>query len=69
METENIILSEVSQTQKEKGQIFSLICEDRLNTNISITLYTHKHIQNTFLKMGLLEETKRKGKEGKNDSD
>jgi hypothetical protein len=44
MELENIILSEVSQVQKDKGHMFSLTVEDRCNTNTSIIIYTCKYI-------------------------
>jgi hypothetical protein len=36
MELENIILSEVSQSQKAQSHMFSLICENRPNTNAAI---------------------------------
>jgi hypothetical protein len=33
MQLEDIMLSEASQTLKDKGHMFSLICEDKHNTN------------------------------------
>jgi hypothetical protein len=65
MELENII-STVSQVQKDKVHVVSHVWE-RANTNTSIIIYTYKHIQNMFVKVGLLEETKGGGKEEKND--
>jgi hypothetical protein len=35
----------------------------------SITIYTYKYTQNMFPKVELLEETKKEGKEEKNDKD
>jgi hypothetical protein len=44
--------------------VFLLICGiDPIK--IQALSYTHKYIQNTFPKVGLLEETKGGGKEGK----
>jgi hypothetical protein len=40
--------------------------KDRSNTNSSIAIYTYKYIWNMFQKVGLLEETKERGKEAKN---
>jgi hypothetical protein len=62
IEMENIILSEVSQVQKTKSCMSSLICGIRPNTNISNIIYTLK------FQKGLIEETKGEGKEGKKDS-
>jgi uroporphyrinogen-III decarboxylase len=42
-ELENIIFSEVSQVQKAKGYIFSLICGIRPNTNISNIMKNRSH--------------------------
>jgi hypothetical protein len=67
MEQENIILSEVSQVQKDKITCFLSYVENRSNTSTSIIIYTCKNIQNMFPKVGLLEETKGGGKEEKND--
>jgi hypothetical protein len=39
MKLENIILSKVSQAQKAKNSMFSLICEFRPKTNAVILLY------------------------------
>jgi dTDP-4-dehydrorhamnose 3,5-epimerase-like enzyme len=41
MELENIMLSEVSQFQKDKGRMFSLMWKTDPNTNASIIIYTH----------------------------
>jgi hypothetical protein len=68
-ELESIILSEVSQVQKFKCYMFSLICEYKLTTNASNIIYTHKYIQHMYPKVGLLEETKGGGKEGKKDGE
>jgi hypothetical protein len=38
MELENIIVSEVSQAQKTKNSMFSLVCGFRLKTNAVIFL-------------------------------
>jgi hypothetical protein len=35
MQSENLMLSEVSEAQKVKGHMFSLICRETHNTNIS----------------------------------
>jgi hypothetical protein len=43
--------------------------EDRTNTNANIIMYTYKYIQNMFPKVGLLEDTKGRGKQEKNDSE
>jgi hypothetical protein len=40
----------------------------RPNTNISNVIHTYKYIQSMNPKMGLVEETKGGGKEGKKDS-
>jgi hypothetical protein len=59
MELKNIILSEVSQIQKDKDNIFSLIiCKIDPNTKISIIIYTY--ICKTFPKMGLLTGRKKR---------
>jgi hypothetical protein len=39
--------------------------EDRPNASTNIIIYSYKYIQNVFPKVGLLEETKGGGKEGK----
>jgi hypothetical protein len=39
MELENIILSEVTQVQKTKGHVFSLICGMQAQLNISNYIY------------------------------
>jgi hypothetical protein len=49
--------------------MFSLIYGRQTNTNTSTSIYTYKHIQNMFPKVGLLEKTERRGKEGKNDKE
>jgi hypothetical protein len=38
------------------------------NTNISNIIYTYKYTQNMYAKVGLVEEIKRKEKEGKKDN-
>jgi hypothetical protein len=64
-----IILSEVSQVSKVKGCICLLsYVEYRPNTNTNM-IYTHKYLQDTYSKVGLVEETKRVGKGGKKDSE
>jgi hypothetical protein len=66
MELENIMLSEVSQCQKEKHHVFSHKRKRRAK-------YKYKHyymyigIYRMFPKVEVLEETKRGGKEEKND--
>jgi hypothetical protein len=41
MELENILLSEVSQAQKDEGHMFSLICgKTDPSTNSDIVIYT-----------------------------
>jgi hypothetical protein len=67
MELEIIILSEVSQIQKAKGCMFSLICERQIQYKYKHNHISYKYIQSIFLKVGLLEETKGGGKEGQND--
>jgi hypothetical protein len=66
MEVENILLSEVSQAQKDKGPMLSLIphIKGRTDPNIytSINMYIHIYIYiyiyiNMFPKVGLLKET------------
>jgi hypothetical protein len=42
--------------------------EYRPNTNASNIIYTYNYIQNMHPKVGLVEETKGGGKEGKKDS-
>jgi hypothetical protein len=55
--------------RKPKVTCFLSYVEDRPTTNTSIIIYTYKYIQNMFLKVGLLEETKREGKEGKKENE
>jgi hypothetical protein len=66
MELENIILSKFSQGQKAKGHIFSFIWS---HTNSSNAIYTFKCIQNMYPNVGLREDIKGGGKEGKKDSE
>jgi hypothetical protein len=65
-ELENIILSEVSQVQINKGCMLSLICKDRSNANTSIITYTYKYIQNLFPNVTVRGD-KGEGKKEKND--
>jgi hypothetical protein len=56
------MLSEVSQVQKDKGHIFSLICQRQIQyKHKHYHMYTHTHVsiytQSMFPKVGLLEET------------
>jgi hypothetical protein len=64
----NIIISEVSQFQKAKVHMFSLICGIKINTNKSNIIYTYKCTQKKYAKLRLVEETKKGGKEAKKDS-
>jgi hypothetical protein len=57
----------LARFRKIKVTCFLSYVENRSNTNTSINIYTFKYIQNLFPKVGLLEETKRGGKEEKND--
>jgi hypothetical protein len=59
MEQENIFLSEVSQVQKAKGCMFSLICKTKAQYKYKQYIY---YIQSMHSKVGLAEETKGKGK-------
>jgi hypothetical protein len=43
--------------------------EYRPNNNTSNIIYTYKYIQNMYPEIGLVEETKGAGKEGKKDSE
>jgi hypothetical protein len=52
----------VSQGQKDKGHMFSLIHGRDPNTNISVIMYTYKHTLNMFPKVGPLEDTEEKKK-------
>jgi hypothetical protein len=49
MELENVILTEVSQAQKDKGRMFSLICGRQIQIQTQALLYTH--IYRTCLQM------------------
>jgi hypothetical protein len=60
MELENIILSEVSQVQKDKGHVFSHMWKIDPNANLCINIYLS--IYKTFLIVRLLEETREGGK-------
>jgi hypothetical protein len=53
MELENIILSEVSQVQKAKSCMFSLI--GRPNTSTRNIVYTYKYIESIYPKVRLVE--------------
>jgi hypothetical protein len=68
MELENIILSEVSKFRKPKATCFLSYVEYRHNTNRA-KLYVQTYIQNKYPKVGLVEETKGEGKEGKKASE
>jgi hypothetical protein len=48
--------------RKPKAACFLPYVEYRLNTNISSVIYTYKYIQNVYLKVDLVEETKGRGK-------
>jgi hypothetical protein len=58
----------LARFRKIKFMRFLSYMENKSNTNTSIIIYTYKYIQNTFPKVGLLEKTKGKGKEEKNNS-
>jgi hypothetical protein len=58
MELENIMLSEVSQVQKDNGCMFFSYVEDRSNTDTSIIIHICKYVQNMFPKVGFLKETR-----------
>jgi hypothetical protein len=58
----------LARFRKSKDTCFLSSVEDRCNINISIIIYTYKHILNIFPKVGLLEETKEGGKEEKNNT-
>jgi hypothetical protein len=65
MALENIILSKVSQVQKAKSHMFSLICGIQAQCKYTNIIYTWKYMQSMYLKVGLIKETKGGGKEGK----
>jgi hypothetical protein len=46
-----------------------LSCMWNTNTNTSNIIYTYKYIQNMYQKVGLVEEMKGRGIEGKKDSE
>jgi hypothetical protein len=61
MELQNI-LSGV-RFRKQKFACFLSYVENSPNTNTTIIIYTYKYIQNVFPKVGLLGETRGRGKE------
>jgi hypothetical protein len=63
--TENIMLSEKSQVQKDKGHMFSLICGKQIQ--IQAFSYLHIYVQNMFFRSGTMRRDKGGGKEVKND--
>jgi hypothetical protein len=68
MELENIIISK-AQVQKAKGYIFFLICGIEAQYNYK-QYYTYTEINTQHVsKVGLTEESKGGGKEGKKDSE
>jgi hypothetical protein len=75
MELENIVLSEISQVQKDKDHIFAHMWKIDPNVNTKVTIYTYTYTytytyiytKNTSPKVRLLEQTKGEGKEEMND--
>jgi hypothetical protein len=65
MELENIILSEVSQVQKDKVECFLSHVKDRPNTYTSNIMYTYRERVSKSGIIRALEETKEGGKEEK----
>jgi hypothetical protein len=59
----------LARFRKPKATCFLSYVEYRSNINISNIIYTYKYIQNICPKVELVEETKRRGKEGKKDSE
>jgi hypothetical protein len=55
----------LARCRKARVICFLSYVEFRPNTSTSIIIYTYKYIQNMYLKVGLVEETKGEGKEGK----
>jgi hypothetical protein len=53
MAFENIMLGEVSQVQKDKGHMLSLMWKIGPNINASIIIYTYICTQNMFPIVGL----------------
>jgi hypothetical protein len=51
--------------RKPKAACFLSYVEYRPNTNTSNIIYTYKYIQNMSPNVGLVEKTKKGGKEGK----
>jgi hypothetical protein len=58
----------LARFRKSKPSCFFSYVEYRPKTNISNIIYAYKYIQNMNPEVGLVGETKRRGKEGKKDS-
>jgi hypothetical protein len=55
----------LARSRKPKAACFLSYVEYRLNKNTNNIIYTYKYTQNMYPKVGLVEETKGGGKEGK----
>jgi hypothetical protein len=70
MEPEIIMLSKVSQVQKENGYPFSLICgrqSQRMNVYTNTNMIIHTYVWNTFAIVGLYEGARRRGRGKENE--